>query len=85
MKERMVIANWYGPDEKHPAEEGATVLVTVSGKIGNTTYDHAFAFGEWYEDDGWYVDGCKNGLKIEAWCDIEPYGAREAMKRYGLK
>lgn len=80
--ERQVIVTWEKPEEKMP-NEGDIVVVTVSGKGKNVEYDHAFALAEWYDDgEGWYVscpdlDECT----VHAWCDLEPYGAREAMKR----
>ena len=78
--ERQVIVTWYTPEERLP-EEGIINVATVSAKIGNTTYDHAFVMAEWYDDEeGWYFhDELLNqtrtsNVTVHAWCDLEPYG-----------
>ena len=84
MEEKQVIVCWYTPAEKHP-EEGQIVIVSMSGRISeNVSYDHAFAFAEWWNDDGWvFSDIIPMSYTVHAWCDLEPYGCRKAMKRYG--
>ena len=72
--ERQVIACWYTPKEKLPPE-GDVVLVTISGKRGNITFDHFFALASWFDDgEGWELDYDDfDYFTIHAWCDIEPY------------
>ena len=85
MVERQVIVCWYTPEEKLPAE-GEIVIVSISGKFNNgVLYNHAFAIAEWWDDDGWILTDIEKPLEytVHAWCDLEPYGCREAMKRYG--
>lgn len=73
MIERQVIVTWEKPDKKTPPE-GDIVVVTMSGKSGNVTYDHAFMLAEWYEGDGWVLpDVDLESYTIHAWCDLEPY------------
>lgn len=75
MIEKMVICNWYTPDEKMP-EEGYFTIVTFSGKSKNTTYDHTFGVGQWMDDGlGWTIEGLPEDAEYEvlAWCDLEPY------------
>ena len=75
--ERQVIASWYTPEEKLPPEEWDTLLLTVSGKGDNVTYDHALALGGYDENIGWYLDDFNERLlkdfTVHAWCDIDPY------------
>lgn len=78
MIERQVIVTWYTPEEKLP-EEDVFTIVTISGKIYNVTYDHAFAIATYYKNEGWVFDDMlldvgKNELKVDAWADLEPYG-----------
>lgn len=78
MVERQVIATWYTPEEKLPEDEIFTVL-TISGKVGGVTYDHTFAIGSYYRDEGWYIEGFEPeesdaNITVNAWCDLEPYG-----------
>lgn len=75
MVERQVITTWYTPDQKLPPED-IFVVATISGKLGNVTYDHALTLATWYEDEGWVIDGLlaePNGFIVHAWCDLEPY------------
>ena len=72
--ERQVFVTWYTPAEKKPPEEWDVVLVTVSGKKGVTTYDHAFALAAYDKDDGWMLwNDDMTEFTIHAWADIEPY------------
>ena len=76
--ERQVIVTWSTMSEQRPPE-GIVLLVTVSGRAGNVTYDHAFALAEWYSDDGWCfeaetLDDNRDNMVVHAWADIEPYG-----------
>ena len=78
MIERQVIVTWYTPEEKLPADDNFMV-VTISGKVGGVTYDHAFAIADYCEGEGWYIDGIDPevsdaNISVNAWCDLEPYG-----------
>jgi len=82
MIERQVITTWNVPEEskgKLP-EDDSFVIVTVSGKCDNVTYDHAFAIANYIEDDdGWYFDDpllerFRDNITVHAWADLEPYG-----------
>ena len=78
--ERQTITTWYTPDEKQP-ENDDFVVVTISGKVGHTTYDHALAIGNYAAGEGWYIDGIDpelsdKGITVNAWCDLEPYGGK---------
>lgn len=67
--------NWSTPEEAVPPD-GLILLMTVSGKDGNVTYDHAFALAEYWHDEGWLFHDVSNAadLIVLAWSDIEPYG-----------
>ena len=76
--ERQVIVQWNKPTEKLP-EDDCFVVVTVSGKFGNVTYDHALLIANWMDEDGWYFEDplaeCFNeDVTVHAWADLEPYG-----------
>lgn len=76
--EKQVIVNWYTPDEKMP-EDDCFVIVTVSGKFGNVTYDHALLVANWMDVDGWYFEDplaerFNEDVMVHAWADLEPYG-----------
>ena len=78
MIERQVIVTWYKPEEKLPLTD-ELVIVTVSGKIANITFDHAFAIASYCEGEGWFFDDIADekdidDLIVNAWCDLEPYG-----------
>lgn len=80
MIERQVIVTWYTPEEKLP-EEDVFTIVTISGKIYNVTYDHAFAIATYYKNEGWvfddmFLDVGNRELTVEAWADLEPYGGK---------
>lgn len=72
--ERQVIATWYTPEEKLPPDD-YTVLLTVSGRRGNTLYDRALMIGGFWSGEGWYTetDTELDELVVHAWCDIDPY------------
>ena len=77
MIERQVIVTWYTPEEKLPLTD-ELVIATVSGKIANVTFDHAFAIASYCEGEGWWFDGIESEqdmdcLKVDAWCDLNPY------------
>lgn len=76
--ERQVIVTWQDPKEKLP-EEGIFVVVTFSGRDQNITYDHTFGIAEWYEGEGWIIQGLpeKSEFTIHAWADLVPYGSKE--------
>lgn len=77
--ERQVITTWHTPAERLP-EDDCFVIVTVSGKCDNVTYDHAFAIANYLEDeDGWWFDDpllerSHDDITVHAWADLEPYG-----------
>ena len=75
--ERQVIATWYTPAEKLPPKEWDSCLLTISGEVGRTKFDHVFAIGGYDPDEGWYLDGeLQEDIKdftVHAWCDIDPY------------
>ena len=81
MIERQVIVTWYTPEEKLPQDD-AFVIVTVSGKFGHVTYDHAFSIANYLKDDGgwWFEDRLlerfNDGVTVHAWADLEPYGGK---------
>lgn len=80
--ERQVIATWYTPEEKLPPE-GMCVLVTVSGRDGNCSYNHTLQIASWMNDGlGWMVEGFSDDaqLTVHAWCDIDPYDFKEGGK-----
>ena len=49
--ERQVIATWYTPKEKLPPEAWDSCLLTISGEVGRTKFDHVFAIGGYDPDD----------------------------------
>lgn len=55
MIEKQVIVSWYTPEEKKP-EPDVFVILTVSAKVTNVTYDHALVLATWGEEDGWIFD-----------------------------
>lgn len=77
--ERQTIVTWHTPDEQMP-EPCVVVPVTVSGRFGNVTYDHALAIADWCDDDNgwWFQDELLNRhsdrVTVHAWADLEPYG-----------
>lgn len=77
MIEKMVIVNWYEPDEKLP-EEGVFTIVTFSGKAGSIRYEKTFGIAEWFNDGlGWTIHDIPEDAQdivVHAWCDLEPYG-----------
>ena len=78
MIERQVIVTWTEPEEKKP-EPDVFVILTVSAKVANVTYDHAFALATWGEDDGWiFDDPLLDGadVTVHAGADLEPYGGK---------
>lgn len=80
MIERQVIVTWHKPEEKLPLKD-ELVIVTVSGKIANITFDHCFAIASYCEEEGWWIDCAQNendmgDLTVHAWCDLEPYGGK---------
>lgn len=73
MIERQVIVTWFTPDEKLP-EDDMGVLATISGKAGNTVFEHTVVILYYSEDEGWYsTDHDFDLLIVHAWCDLEPY------------
>lgn len=85
--EQQVIVTWHDPEKKLP-EEGMDVVVTISGKRRSKRfecieYDHAFAVAQYWEGDGWVIEDPDGRMPfdefiIHAWCDLEPYGGRDA-------
>ena len=78
MIERQVIVTWTEPEKKKP-EPDVFVRLTVSAKVTNVTYDHAFALATWGEEDGWiFDDPLLDGadVTVHAWADLEPYGGK---------
>ena len=78
MIERQVFVTWYTPDEKLPEDE-CFVVVTISGKTKNITYDHALTTGQFFYGEGWLFEGIDPeesdaNIIVNAWCDLEPYG-----------
>ena len=78
MIERQVIVTWSTMPEQKPPED-VILPVTVSGRAGNVTYDHALALAEWCSDEGWVfedetLDDNRDNMVVHAWADIEPYG-----------
>lgn len=77
--ERQVIVQWNKPAEELPKDD-CFVVVTVSCKCDNVTYDHAFAIANYLEDDGgWWFDDqllerFHDDAVVHAWADLEPYG-----------
>lgn len=77
--ERQTIVTWHRPEERLP-DDSCFVIVSVSGKFGHVTYDHAFAIGNYVEDDdGWWFDDpllerFHDDVTVHAWADLEPYG-----------
>ena len=77
MIERMQIVNWYTPEEKMPPE-GKMVVVTISGKCGSTSMDHAVSIATWFDDgEGWMLNEDADEFTVHAWCDLKPYGSGE--------
>ena len=76
MIERQVIVDWYTPDQKVPPEN-IGVITTISGKVGDTQYDHAMVTLFWSNEEGWYSsDYDFDYLIVHAWCDLNPYGLK---------
>lgn len=73
--ERQTIVTWHKPEEQMPPNEDC-VIATISGRIGNATFDHAFVVASWDEADGWFFEGLDrcDDITVLAWCDLEPYG-----------
>ena len=62
--ERQVIVTWYTPEEKLPPEY-QTVVVSISGHIGKTIFDHALEIAEWADDGcGWERMEVKNDNSV---------------------
>lgn len=66
--------NWIPVSKGLPRDE-ESVLIQFSGHLGNITYDHAFAFGTWYEDEGWYIEEfdqekIMDEMTVEAWMEL---------------
>ena len=80
--ERQTIVTWYKPSERLP-KDGDIVVVTISGKTKNMTFDHAFALASYFSEDagGWMLEdyGIEEFI-IHAWCDLDPYGGTEAYE-----
>lgn len=59
---------WISVEEALP-EFDEEVIVCVSGKDGNITYEHAVLGGNNFYDNGkWYIDGVyRENVKIHAW------------------
>lgn len=78
--ERQVFVTWYTPEEKLP-EDGIFVVATISGRVGNITYDHAMTIAEYYEGEGWVMPETEkitrmsdvDHITVNAWADLEPY------------
>ena len=82
--ERQVIATWYTPEEKTPPEY-TSVVVSISGRVGHTRFDHALEVAEYADDGcGWMIYGMPDNedidITVHAWCDIEPYGFTKGGK-----
>lgn len=77
MEERQVIVTWHRPEEKLPGP-GEIVVMSVSGKGKNMSYDHTFALGWWLDDGlGWELEGVElTEFTVHAWCDLDPYGLK---------
>ena len=78
MPGKQITATWYTPEEKLPPEFNS-VVVSISGRIGNTGYDHAIEIAEWADDSiGWLIRGMLDNedydITVHAWCDIDPCG-----------
>ena len=75
--ERQVIVTWYKPEEKLPQED-CDRIITFSGKLQNTEYNHAFGIASYFPGEGWVIDGMDENVSdrmtIEAWADLNPYG-----------
>lgn len=77
--EKMVIANWYLPEEKLPSKDVDFVVVTFSGKNRNITADHALGVAMWSgvdpNEEQWTIEGWSglSDIVIHAWCDLEAY------------
>lgn len=85
MIEKQVIVNWYKPDQKLPPD-GEAVPATVSGKSGSHYIQHALVTAEFYEGEGWFVEGFdtdKKGawLVVHAWADLEPYEVNKKQSK----
>lgn len=78
MRIKQTIVTWYEPDEKMPPE-GESVVVSISGKAGNITYDHAIQLATWINDGlGWMMeneafDNRDAQITVHAWADLHPY------------
>lgn len=68
------------PGRKAPPDE-KMVIVTLSGRDGSISYDHALGVGTRYDNDngwcksGWIIEGLSDSAEyvIHAWCDLEYY------------
>ncbi len=81
--ETQVIVTWCPPEKALPPDD-RFVVVTCSGRASkHVTYDHTLALANWIQnEDSWYIeevdDEYMDGMTIHAWCDLEPYGGRDA-------
>lgn len=76
--ERQTIVTWTDPADRLPADD-EFVVVTVSGKFGNVTYDHAMVIANYMEEEGWFfldslLERFNEIVTVHAWADLEPYG-----------
>ena len=80
MIERQVFVTWWEPSRKLPKNDDIVVM-TVSGKAGNRTFDHALMLGNYVDGEGWWFEDVDidteelmDSITVHAWCDLEPYG-----------
>lgn len=74
MNERIVIDNWYEPQEKYPPVD-EIVLCTINGLSKRLIYKRTFALLIWSGEKWLSAEGVDfEELEVLAWCDIYPYG-----------
>ena len=78
---KTTIVTWYTPEEKAPPEN-ESLYITISGKAGDAVYSHSPATGTFFPNEGWLIDGINpklsdEGISVDAWCDLMPYGSEK--------